>query len=146
MTVGAEWYEGVCDRMLMRIDWWFRNWKFGYEYATRPMTNLKVQGGIEHVVVKREIGIPFRKDELQHLVRILTALQPKGEMTIMFGTALRHFEKRCVPLTNGCREVRVASYHIDAKETLDLLIKAKTGKASEEQFIEDQLSSGKPLW
>jgi hypothetical protein len=141
----VDWYAGVCDRMLTRLAWWGINWPHGEEFATRQKVNLMLERGVEDIVVKRLVKIPFRADELDHLVRILDIVAPKEEMTAVFHKAKAGYLS-CRMRSRNERLVPIASYAIEAKEVFEALLRARDGETKIESRIAESLKTGKPLW
>lgn len=141
----ALWYAGVCDSMLAKVDSWLRAWPRGEVFATRE--GWTIEGGKFELVTGRLLYVPFTRPELEHLIRILDSLKPNWTFTAYLKVKLSHFgsfrlmpgNQRLVPMESGDEPLQ---------QTLELLIAAKTGKASLSKELDAVLEQKKdgPLW
>lgn len=131
--------------MLRKVEGWLRAWPRGDVYATRSGWSIK-EGNFD-VVTGRLLRIPFTKAELEHLVRILDEMKPNWTFTAYLKAKLAKFESFRL-LTGNQRLVPLESGDEPLKQALDLLVAAKTGRASLSSEIEKALKEQKdgPLW
>jgi hypothetical protein len=73
----AIWFTGIDDALYSKIRLWHQMYWSGEVYATRKFMMPK---GVVDMPTKMTHYVPFRKIELDHMVRILESLRPKTVM------------------------------------------------------------------
>jgi hypothetical protein len=124
--------------MLLKVLDWQRRWDSGAVAATRPF--LGHDGDVQDVVTQRAVRVAWRPAELDHLVRILTALKPGWELT----SSMAEFRTKTFPhgrlLTGNRREAVMATYKKDIEEILEVLVVAHNGGSG--KTVQEEVSSG----
>lgn len=138
------WFTPVCDDLLKTVAHWHARYDQGEIESDRKWLNL------DGVVIDRPTRyahrLAFRPVEIQHLLRIMTALAPTSEVTKEI-TKLHGGLKRGRLLPGGKYLVTVAYWKEDVAEILEALIRAKTGQLETfDQLIKKQKQDGKELF
>jgi hypothetical protein len=137
----VTWYTPVCDNVLRKIANWYFTYRRGDPAASRPWVNM--DGRVVDRVTKYANRIRFKPNELDHLIRILDALAKTREL-VDFYRKVRGGLKRGKLLPGGEYEVILDAYIQDVEETLEALVRAKTGRLqSIEDIAKEQMSKGK---
>ena len=124
--------------MLLKVLDWQRRWDSGAVAATRPF--LGHDGDVQNVVTQRAVRVAWRPAELDHLVRILTALKPGWELTSSMQQFRGSIWARGRLLTGNQRESVMVTYKKDVEEILEVLGKARTGSSG--KTIQEEIGSG----
>jgi len=130
--------------MFQKLLWWRRVWPQGTPYATRPFMNQA--GGIEDAVTQREVRVPWKKAEFEHLVRILQAVKPEWSLTADLARVLPVFDRARL-LPDGNRLLPMRSYQKDINEIIAAVASAR-GRSRNElaDLAEKQEQEGKSIW
>jgi len=137
------WFPGICDRLFRTVQAWVAAWPRGEVYATRPF--LDKGGVIVNIPTMRLVQIPFHAKEFEHMVRILSLVRPKWEVTADMQQIWSKFGQ-CKPAVGGLRMVPIATFQQDPEEILKALAEARDGKAQLEQQIDAARQGGKGIW
>ena len=86
----------------------------------------------------------FKVNELNHMIRILEAMDVNPELIKFYQKIRSEITKRGRLIPGGEYEVVLDAYHADVEETLKALIKAKTGiTVSISDIVKQQQEQGK---
>jgi hypothetical protein len=141
MAKDVMWYSPVCDDVLRKIVNWYIHYRRGDPAATRPWVNM--DGKVVDRITQWANRIRFKPKELDHLIRILDALAPTPELVVFF-RKVRAGLKHGKLLPGGEYEVILNAYIQDVEETLQSLLRAKTGKLkSIQDIVKEQTDKGK---
>lgn len=155
------WFTGICDELYLKIVMWNAAYWTGEVHSTRQFLNEK--GVVIDKPVKCAHRIPFRQQELDHLVRIASQLRANTlildelkQLQAMWkhghaikGNIYKHSYWKKVLLPNGLhRSITLAFYPEHAKDIMNLLTEAKTDKqaANIDSAVADKKSQGKDLF
>lgn len=141
--MAAEWFSPICDNVLTKIVLWLSKYEQGEVAATRDWVNL------DGVVVKRPTmyghAIAWKPIELQHLVRIVEALEPKADILPELKKLQANIKKgQLIP--GGQYLVRIAYHRQDIEKIFEILMKAKTGRQTIAETATQQKEQGKDLF
>ncbi len=141
MAKDAMWYSPVCDDVLRKVIAWYVHYRRGDPAATRAWVSM--DGRVVDRVTRWANRIRFKPNELDHLIRILDALAPTPELVDFF-RKVRAGLKSGKLLPGGEYEVILNAYIQDVEETLQALLRAKTGKLkSIQDLVKEQIDQGK---
>jgi precorrin isomerase len=140
----ATWYRPVCDVVLAKIERWHKMYERGDESADRDYVTMNAR--VVKVVTMYAHRLRFKKNELDHLVRIMDALCEHKQLVADFMKVRDGLIRgRLVP--GGEHEVVLNFYKQDIEEILDALRRAKTGKLKTmEQVAKEQADAGKGMF
>ena len=124
--MSSLWYAGICDRVLARVESWRDNYHTGEISATRPYLHPKTLKPTD-LVTKRALWVPWRIDEMQHLVSILEAMVPGSGILADFHEIQKRLPN-CRARAGGYYLIMLNFYEQDVRELCDLLLEAKTGQ------------------
>lgn len=146
--MGGLWFTGICDELYQKIVLWNAAYWKGEVHSTRQFLNEK--GEVVDKPTKCAHRIPFRQQELDHLVRIASQLRPNTPMLdelkqlksiwkkgkAVQGNVFRHAYWSKIVLPNGLhRSITLAFYPEHAKDVMNLLIEAKTNQIQEKKRV-----------
>ncbi len=141
MPHDTTWYTPVCDDLLRKVANWYLTYRRGDPAASRPWINMS--GRTVDRVTKYANRIRFKPNELDHLIRILDALAKTREL-VDFYRKVKAGLRRGKLLPGGEYEVILDAYPQDVEETLEALVRAKTGKLkSIDDIAKEQMEQGK---
>lgn len=141
MAKDVMWYSPVCDDVLRKVIAWYVHYRRGDPAATRAWVSL--DGRVVDKVTRWANRIRFKPNELDHLIRILDALAPTPALVDFFRTVKAGL-KRGKLLPGGEYEIILNTYVQDVEETLQALLRAKTGKLQTiEDLVKEQTAQGK---
>ena len=141
MAKDVMWYSPVCDDILRKVIAWYVHYRRGDPAATRAWVSL--DGRVVDKVTRWANRIRFKPNELDHLIRILDALAPTPALVDFF-RKVRAGLKCGKLLPGGEYEVILNAYIQDVEETLQALLRAKTGQLkSIEDLVKEQTDQGK---
>jgi hypothetical protein len=130
--------------VIRKVFLWHANYKRGDPSASRGWINI--EGRVVDKVTKYANRVRFKPAELDHLIRILDALAPTRELVEYF-RAVRKGIRRGKLLPGGEYEIVLNAYKQDVEETLNALVKAKTGRTNNiADIVKEQVEQGKSPW
>jgi hypothetical protein len=139
------WFAGVCDRLLAKVQWWFTNYEKGEISRTRKA--LDMGGKVVDVPLQYLHAMPFRQQEVDHLVRITAELRPKQAGLLELLRVLQRDLKKYRLLGTGERLAPLPFYKQDVKDMLDALLDAKAGLGREDgSELQKRKDSGQFIW
>jgi hypothetical protein len=139
--------------MLARVQAWHTNYTQGEVYASRMYLSTKFEK--QDIPVLYAHDVPWRQDELEHLVRILTAVKPKWTITIDFERILAMVRNRSkwkkneemVKFRDGFFIVTSVFEEPDLKELCLTLKEVRDGRRdTNEELLANQKKAGKEIW
>lgn len=138
------WFTPVCDDLLRTIAIWYASYERGDVESDRKWLNL--DGVIVNRPTRYAHQLTFKPIELVYLVRIMTALAPKSEVTAEV-TKLQAGLRRGQLLPGGAYRITVAYWKEDIQEILEALVRAKRGETEPfDLTLEKQKRDGKELF
>ena len=119
-------------------------WPNGAPYADRPFMNAT--GAVENVVTQREVQVPWKKAEFEHLVRILRAVRPDWPLTADLARVLPLFDRARL-LPGNERLLPMRSYSKDVDEIIQAVASVRGGSRNGlEDLAGEQQKQGKSIW
>jgi len=147
------WFAGVCDSLLARVQTWYENYEKGEIYASRLFLDTTFQK--QDLPVLYAHDVPWRQDELEHLVRILKDVKPQWLVTSDFARipalvsnkAGRKKHAEMVKFRNGYFVLTLIFEYADLKELFLVLKEVKDGRRDTiEELLADKKKAGKEIW
>ena len=145
MAAQPLWYAGVCDSIMKKIEYWVRHYKKGELAATRKY--LDPIGGVIDMPTKYAVKLPWKKIELEHLIRIMNTLRPNTPLTEEI-QQLEGVWKHGTLLPGGSRVMTLVFYPEHVQEIHKVLLEAKTGQKSAtlDELLKQKQTAGKDLF
>jgi hypothetical protein len=138
------WYTPVCDHALAKLVRVYLTYERGAIYSTREFVTK--DGRKVDRPTRFANSIAFKPNEVDHIVRILQTIAPENPLLGLWKDVQAGI-KRGRPVLGGEYVVTLAWYQQDVIESIQLLLKAKTGKAqSIDDFVGGQKQEGKDLF
>jgi hypothetical protein len=140
------WFAGICDRLLVKIQYWYNSYELGEVAATREYCD-EITGKIYPKPTVYAVRLPWKLTELDHLSRIVMILRPNTPLSEEIA-GLRNIWAKGIMAPSGERILTLIFRKEQVKELLDLLMQAKTSKEVKkvDDVIKEQQEQGKDLF
>lgn len=143
----AIWYSGICDVLLTRVQFWYKNYEFGE--VCKDQDYLSLEGEVQKKPTMYAYKMPWSKIELSHLVRIMQESNPNSDLTKEVAKLPEIWKRgQRVPVPGEYRMMTLAFYKEHVKEILDTLLQTKSNTTSSpiDEVIKQRKEAGKDLF
>jgi hypothetical protein len=140
----ALWFNPVCDQVLAKLVKLYLSYESGAIYSTRAFVTKDGRTVAKPTRFANQVAL--KANEVGHVVRILQTIAPDNPLVAEWQKVQAGLKNgRTIP--GGDYVVTLAWYQQDVIETIQLLLKAKTGQAQTvDDFVVGQKQEGRELF